>query len=45
LVNDFKYSFYIKDPDNAFGNGFVETFTRKIENDITNKQSSLEDVE
>jgi hypothetical protein len=44
-VDDLKYTFYVENPDTAFGNWFVETFTWKIEWDITKKEASLEDVE
>ncbi|MDQ7010088.1 MAG: PKD domain-containing protein [Candidatus Gracilibacteria bacterium] len=45
LVDDFKYKFYVENPDNAFGNGFVETFTWKIESNIKKLEAGLEDVE
>ena len=44
-INDFKYTFYVKNPDTAFWNWFVETFTWKVENDIKKLEASLEDVE
>ena len=44
-VDDFKYTFYVKNPDTAFWNWFVETFTWKIENDIKKIESWLEDPE
>ena len=45
LVDDLKYSFYVENPDNAFGNWFVETFTWKIEWDINKREAWLEDIE
>ena len=45
LVDDLKYNFYVENPDTAFWNWFVETFTWKIEWDIIKKEASLEDVE
>jgi PKD repeat protein len=38
-LEDLKYSLYVENPDTAFGNGFVETFTWKIEDEIKKKES------
>ena len=45
LVDDLKYTFYVENPDNAFGNWFVETFTWKIEWEIMPREAWLEDIE
>ncbi len=45
VVNDFKYTFYVENPDTAFGDWFVETFTWKIEDNIRKIEAWLENVE
>ncbi len=41
-IDDLKYSFYVENPDTAFWNWFVETFTWKIEDDISKKEAWIE---
>jgi hypothetical protein len=41
-IDDLKYSFYVENPDTAFWNWFVETFTWKIEDDIRKKEAWIE---
>lgn len=45
IVKDLKYTLSVKDPDTNFGNGFIENFIWKIDNEVISKKSDLENIE
>ena len=45
VVNDLKYTLSVKDPDTSFGNGFIENFVWRLEDEVITNKSDLENIE